>query len=289
MTAEHEALPEPRRRSRAELDALAAPALAQSISGLGMLAGAANVIMQLANPAVGYGVVESKVDSGNIYKHPFKRTRTTLTYIAVAVLGSADDRRLYRQAVNESHRHVRSGPQSPVQYNAFSVDLQLWVAACLYKGFEDIHLTLTGPLGDRATQFYRDGAVFGTTLQVPYEAWPEDRAAFERYWQTGLAAIAIDDTVGDYLRGIATLTFAPRLVSWLLGRFNLFMTTGFLPAEFRAALQLPWDPARQKRFDRAMRFFRAINRWLPAIVRRFPFNFFLWDLRRRVRRNSSLV
>ena len=29
-------------------------------------AGAANVIMQLASPEVGYGVVESKVDSGNL-------------------------------------------------------------------------------------------------------------------------------------------------------------------------------------------------------------------------------
>ena len=33
--------------------------------------GAANVIMQLANPGVGYGVsMESKVDSGNLHKHP---------------------------------------------------------------------------------------------------------------------------------------------------------------------------------------------------------------------------
>ena len=31
---------------------------------------AANVIMQLASPAVGYGVLESPVDSGNVYKHP---------------------------------------------------------------------------------------------------------------------------------------------------------------------------------------------------------------------------
>jgi len=44
---------------------------------------AANVIMQLASPAVGYGVLESPVDSGNVYKHPFKRARTTGTYTLV--------------------------------------------------------------------------------------------------------------------------------------------------------------------------------------------------------------
>ena len=39
-------------------------------------AGPANVIMQLSWPPVGHGVVESKVDSGNLLKHPWKRART---------------------------------------------------------------------------------------------------------------------------------------------------------------------------------------------------------------------
>ena len=51
-------------------------------------AGAANVIMQLSSPGVGYGVVESKVDSGNLLKHPWKRARTTFQYLAVAILGT---------------------------------------------------------------------------------------------------------------------------------------------------------------------------------------------------------
>jgi uncharacterized protein (DUF2236 family) len=36
--------------------------------------------MQLSWPEVGYGVMESKVDSGNAMKHPYKRARTTFTY-----------------------------------------------------------------------------------------------------------------------------------------------------------------------------------------------------------------
>ena len=62
---------------------------------------AANVIMQLASPAVGYGVVESPVDSGNVYKHPFKRARTTGTYLAEATLGADADRVL---TLGQRHR-----------------------------------------------------------------------------------------------------------------------------------------------------------------------------------------
>src|SRR5687768_15996475 len=42
------------------------------------LGGTANVIMQLSTPPVGYGVVESTVDSGKVMLHPIKRLRTTV-------------------------------------------------------------------------------------------------------------------------------------------------------------------------------------------------------------------
>ena len=42
-----------------------------------------------------------------------------------------------------------------------------------------------------------------TTLQVPPEMWPADRAAFDRYWQESLAKVHIDDAVRDYLYPIA--------------------------------------------------------------------------------------
>ena len=45
----------------------------------GFLGAAANVIMQLGWPEVGYGVVESKVDTGNVMLRPWKRLRTTIT------------------------------------------------------------------------------------------------------------------------------------------------------------------------------------------------------------------
>lgn len=53
--------------------------LRKSMTGIGLLAGGANVIMQLAHPAVGYGVFESRVETGQINRHPVKRTRTVPT------------------------------------------------------------------------------------------------------------------------------------------------------------------------------------------------------------------
>ena len=108
--------------------------------------GAANVVMQLSRPEVGHGVVEWRVDSGNFLKHPWKRARTTFQYLAVAVLGNDDDRAAFRAAVDSAHRHVHSTSSSPVSYNAFDPELQMWVAACLFVGLEDTYQLLRGSM-----------------------------------------------------------------------------------------------------------------------------------------------
>jgi uncharacterized protein (DUF2236 family) len=122
--------------------------VADLLNPAAVLLPAANVIMQLAAPGVGYGVLESPVDSGNVYQHPFKRARTTGTYLAAATVGTDADRALIRAAVDTAHAQVRSTASSPVSYNAFDPNLQLWVASCLYRYYVDQHEFLYGPLGD---------------------------------------------------------------------------------------------------------------------------------------------
>jgi uncharacterized protein (DUF2236 family) len=262
------------------------PKLADSAVGAALLAGSANVIMQLARPPVGYGVVESRVESGNLFHHPMKRTRTTLTYLSVAFFGTDEERLAYRRAVDQVHARVRSTESSPVAYNAFDPDLQLWVAACLYRGVEDTTRVFLG--GDPA-RFYPESAVLGTTLQVRPEQWPADRDSFERYWKSALDDVRIDDTIRRYLMNIVDLKFLPRIFSVLFGRFQRFVTTGFLPPEFRDQMRLAWSARRQRRFDALMAAIGAVSRRLPGPLRRFPFNFYLYDFRLRLRTGRPLI
>jgi uncharacterized protein (DUF2236 family) len=260
------------------------------LDGIGaFLAGTANVIMQLALAPVGYGVVESKVESGQVTKHPIKRFRTTFTYISVAMLGTEDERARYREAVNGSHRLVRSDDSSPVAYNAFNRDLQLWVAACLYYGSIDIYTRLHGPMPEaQADAFYDYAARFGTTLQVTPDMWPKDRAAFDAYWADAVEQVSIDETVRTYLHGLMTREHMPRALRGS-PRFNAWMTIGFLPPRFRDEMHLTWSDADEKRFSRVLARIGAVQRRLPLFVRRFPFNLLLWDMRLRIRFGRPLV
>ena len=281
--------PHPRRQRRRR-----ALGIDEGLMGIALLAGPANVIMQLARPGVGYGVMESRVESGRVDLHPIKRARTTFTYLAVASAGSDAQKEAFRRAVNRAHAQVYSTPESPVQYNAFDVDLQLWVGACLYKGGVDIYRMFVGELdGEDADRHYREGMALATTLQVPPEMWPPDRAAFDRYWEESLAKVHIDDAVRDYLYPIAASRVRgvalPRPLQRLSDNFALLITTGFLPQRFRDEMRLPWDAARQRRFDRLIGVLATVNRCLPRFVRQFPFNVLLADVDRRIRKGLPLV
>jgi uncharacterized protein (DUF2236 family) len=260
------------------------------LDGFGaMLAGTANVIMQLSRPPVGYGVLESPVESGQVLRHPVKRFRTTFTYLAVALLGTDDERLAYRQAVDAVHRQVHSGPGSPVRYSAMDPGLQLWVAACLYWGTADLYARMYGPLPDaQGDELYAESVRFATTLQVRPSSWPANRAAFARYWYDALAEVSIDPPVREYLMKLVTRSYLPFPLD-RTNRFSTFVTTGFLPQRFRDEMKLPWSPADQLRFERMLRGLGAVRRPLPEAVRLFPLNAFHADLRRRLRQGRPLV
>ena len=263
--------------------------IADAMDLWGFAAGAANVIMQLSAPGVGHGVVESTVDSGNLLKHPWKRARTTLSYLAVAILGNAEDRTAFREAVDTAHRQVRSGPASPVQYNAFDRDLQMWVAACLFVGLEDVYQLLRGEMTEaQAEQFYHSAATLGTTLQVDEQQWPPTRADFDTYWDTACAHVQMDDVVREYLHDLVDLRMINPLLRIPFRPLLKFLTAGFLAPVFRDAVGFGWGRGRQRLFEWLFLAVASGNRFLPVFIRQGGSYLLLADVRRRVAADKAL-
>ena len=264
--------------------------VAEAMDFWSFAAAAANVVMQLARPGVGYGVVESKVDSGSILKHPWKRLRTTSQYLAVAVLGSEQDRAAFREAVDGVHRQVVSTTESPVRYNAFDRELQMWVAACLFVGMEDTYKLLRGEMtAEQAEQFYRSAWPLGTTLQVTDDQWPATRAEFDAYWDAACRHVVIDDPVREYLLELIDLRMINPVLGLPFRPLLKFLTIGFLAPVFREALGVRWSNGKQRRFEWLFLLVAFVNRFLPVFIRQGGSYVVLADVRRRVRAHSSLV
>ncbi|MFW6868311.1 oxygenase MpaB family protein [Nocardioides sp. CPCC 206347] len=279
---------------RADQKALRAEELAllrRKMDGISVfIAGTSNVAIQLAWPEVGYGVVESRVDSGKVTLHPFKRFRTTIGYLGIALLGNHRQRLDYRQAINAQHRQVRSTPESPVKYNAFNRDLQLWVASSIYYGTRDIFVRMHGPLSDQEERvLLRASARLGTTLQVPADAWHQTREEFLAYWEQGLERVHIDDRVGAYLRSLLRADILPSPLDRVLGPALEWMNIGFLPDPVRDQLGYSWSATDQRRHDRLLRTMGVVSRPLPPVLRAFPMNAMKWDLEIRRRLGRPMV
>ena len=251
---------------------------------------AANVIMQLCAPGVGYGVLESKVESGNLLRHPWKRLRTTAQYLAVAVLGNDADRTAIRQAIDGAHRQVKSGPDSPVRYNAFDRDPQMWVAACLFVGLEDGYQLLRGEMtAEQAEQFYRSAHTLGTTLQVTEDQWPATRAEFDGYWIDACSKVSMDEPVRRYLMDLVNLRMINPVLALPFRPLLKFLTGGFLAPVFRDAMGLGWGSGRQWCFETLFLLVAFANRFLPVFIRQGGSYLLLADVRRRVRKHAALI
>jgi len=259
------------------------------IDSIGLLSGIANTIMQLTYPGVGHGVMESPVQSGSVIHHPFKRARTTLTYLSVAMHGTTEEKLAYRRAINKVHAQVVSTEKSPMKYRALDPDLQLWVAACLFWGYFDVYEKFRGPMSpeDQET-FYQLAKPLGTTLQVKEDMWPDTIEDFWCYWNSNLEKLELPDDVRIWLGQLVNVSFLGSTLNALLGNFATLMTTGFLHPHVREQMRLPWGDKEKKSFNRHIKIIGALNNNLPRVIRQLPGNLFLWDFRRRLKKGMPL-
>jgi uncharacterized protein (DUF2236 family) len=85
------------------------------------------------------------------------------------------------------------------------------------------------------------------------------------------------------------MAFLPAPLRLLAGRFNVFATTGFLPAKFRSQMQLPWTTGSQRRFEWLLTALRLADRVIPREVWILGYQLYLRDMRARARRGKRIV
>lgn len=242
-------------------------------------AGAA-VLLQLAVPGVGHGVA----DHSNTLSDPLGRLRTTMSYIYAITVGSPEEKKAIVKMVNKAHIPVRTE-----SYSAFDPELQLWVAATLYKGGVDLFRIFRGPLDPAsAERIYRESMEYGNALQVRPEMWPQDLAEFDAYWDRMIDELEVDEQVRDYVHKLLSGGAAPWPIR--LGMpLNRLVTAGLLPPRAREAFELPWGPRHQRAFDLLFVALPALYRFTPRPVRTLPARLYRRDMRKRLASGRGLA
>ncbi len=246
-----------------------------------LLLGAGSAVMnQLALLGVGRGVAEHS----NTFERPLDRLRTTLTYIYALTLGTEAERTAIARMVNKAHVPIHGDG-----YTAFDPRLQLWVAATLTVGGEQMYEKTFGPM-DEATRerTYREGWILGTTLQVTEDMWPRTRAEFTAYWEAMQSELSPDPVVQRYARQLISV----RAAKWYLipaVALQGLLTRGNLTPRVREVLDLPWRRRDQWAYDLFWVVFRTTYPLVPKSARTAHSRWLLKDMRARMSANRRVI
>lgn len=235
-----------------------------------VLAGAgAAIALQVAHRPVAAGVQHHS----NFTADPLGRLRRTLQYLTAIVLPEAQSARAtVTDWVARAHDPVE-GTADGKSYSAADPETQRWVTATLYWTAEEIRWRIWGQQNsDDAEQIYRSYAELGTSLGMPKEYWPQDRAAFQQYWDRQLTTLEVTTSAKTIIDDLFTAAHAP---AWLRAGMPVarFLTAGLLPAHIRVQLGLNWDGADSMREDRLWRLLRKGYPRLPTGIRHIPSQF----------------
>lgn len=251
------------------------------IGEMALLLGAGSAVMnQLALVGVGKGVAEHSTT----FERPLDRLRTTLTYIYALTLGTEEERLAIARMVNKAHVPIKGDG-----YTAFDPKLQLWVAATLTAGGEQMYEKTFGPMDEASRErTYREGWILGTTLQVTDDMWPPTRAEFTTYWEQMQDELSPDPVVQKYAKQLLSARDAP----WYLApsvALQSLLTRGNLTPRVREVLALPWTRRDQRAYDLFWRFFRLTYPLVPKRVRTWHSRWLVRDMRKRMKANRRVI
>lgn len=238
-----------------------------------LLAGAGRaILLQLANPAVGYGVA----DHSSFSADPLKRLHGTLSYIYALSNGTPAQRRTMQRQVHRAHRPVKSaGSATTPAYAAADPQLQLWVAATLYETASQTYDAVFPALSAAdAESVYQSYSALGTALGMPAELWPSTRGDFADYWQQQLSALSVDATTRAVAAELLAAKHAPLWARALMPLARL-LTVGLLPPAVRKMYGFTWTPRQGMLLRAVFKAARVVVRITPVRIRHAPMHFYL--------------
>lgn len=236
-----------------------------------MLLGPQILVLQVAHPVVGAGVLEHS----RYRDEPWRRLLRTAHSLTVVAYGDPDASAAEVARLRAMHRTIKGVDQRGRRYHALHPEAYAWVHATLVRGAIDAQRVFGDGIPDHELpEYYADMRRIGLLLGLREQHLPKDITAFNEYYDAMVSDRLEDNpAVRDVLASIRRpakpgLKFIPDLgwrpVGWYVGSRAHLVTVGTLPPALRHRLGLTWSAEQERQLER---FARNI-RWEMSVLER---------------------
>ncbi|MEU8540584.1 oxygenase MpaB family protein [Streptomyces sp. NPDC048717] len=241
----------------------------------------AALTMQVAHPAIGAGVDDHSVFRTDPWGRGERSLRSLQLWIYGGPAAVEEGRRL-----RAMHKRIQGTDAHGRRYHALTPAHYAWVHATGYPVYRHGLGLLARPLTEaQERRLYAEWLQVGRVLgihdrdmpQTIEEFWPYYRRVLEEDLEATVVVrelIDPDAAVPAPDRGPLPLRLVLRMAwPWLRGPFQRvrsFLTIGLMPPDARAALDLAWTDAQERRLRRVARVVRLVVPVLPERLRYLP-------------------
>jgi uncharacterized protein (DUF2236 family) len=227
-----------------------------------LLLGPSILVLQVAHPVVGAGVLEHS----GYQEEPWRRLVATARSLTTVAYGDRAGAVAEAARLRERHRTITGVDSRGRRYHALNPEAYAWVHATLVRGAIDAQrLFGAGIPASLLSEYYADMRMVGRLLGVRERDLPVDLAAFSSYYERMVRDRLEDNqAVREVLVSIRHPVrpgFVPASLWWPVARFvgdrAFLVAVGTLPVVLRSRLGLPWsarDELRLHRFARRIRW-----------------------------------
>lgn len=259
----------------------------------GVLLAGTGLLLQVAHPVVGAGVLEHSDFKGAPWRRAYRTHISTMRFIYGMRPGAqAEGNRL-----RKLHRSIKGTDARGQKYHALDPEAYAWVHFTLAQFMVDTARTFGKPMStSEQERMWSEFRAIGHALNVSDKHMPSDWSAAQEWFRDVVAnTLEASPSTYDVLDAVSHPPKPHPLVPgplWAViatpaGALLRLTTVGTLPAELRERMGISWTDSDERRLRRFAKFVRTTTRLLPEPLRFAPLAYRALVRERRCARPNS--
>lgn len=240
-----------------------------------LLGGQVAILCQFAHPALAKGSYKHS----NFASRIPQRLQNTARFLNAAVCGTPQDKAAVFSVIHKYHARVKGD-----DYDANDPELHKWSAATLFFSIIMVREAFFGKMSHSEMEILlKESAIFGTSLRMPPEMWPETLEGFWAYWDHNIATLEVTEMARKLSRDLLYPTNLPlhMAVSLPLARI---LTVNWLPERLAHEYDLHPTAGSRAAFQAFVASMRIIYPWIPQRLKQRQHDIYMEDLKQAVER-----